>query len=49
MKAFIELFGLDPEQFNEVGLSLATKDLSYCDGYFYCLCSCWLYGFSGQS
>ena len=26
-KTLIELFGLDPEQFNEVSLSLATKDL----------------------
>ncbi len=29
MKVLIEFFGLDPGQFNEVGLSLATKDLSY--------------------
>jgi len=26
MKVLIELFGLDPDQFNEVSLSLATKD-----------------------
>jgi len=29
MKVLIEFFGLDPVQFNEVGLSLSTKDLSY--------------------
>ena len=29
MKVLIEFFGLDPGQFNEVGLSLATTDLSY--------------------
>jgi len=29
MKVLIEFFGLDPGQFNEVGLSLAIKDLSY--------------------
>ena len=29
MKVFIDFFDLDPGQFNEVGLSLATKDLAY--------------------
>ena len=27
-KTLIELFGLDPEKFNEVNLTLATKDLT---------------------
>ena len=29
MKVLIELFGLDPDQFNEVSLSFATKDSSF--------------------